>query len=212
MNKKISRTLGILVILIVAIVTSIVIYLTGKTETINTDTEPKTTAATSQVKNETNNWNIYKNSELGISFSYPDIWGEVKEEIFDSSGKSEYFKFSNLKNSQLGGLHKGYFDNGIGRGGSLMDYDGFAEESLLKDYGDNGKTTWDNDDYQANSSNVCAYSTHKLWFDGYIYHAVCNLKNNKVSGFNFAFGTNVELPEISKKEFIKLIESVKVDE
>lgn len=215
MSKKISNILIIEIIVIVAIIIIGFILLKDKnsqdkdTITIN----PKMTIdKMKDIKgNEESNNKNYNIEEFGISFSYPAYWGDVEKGVFDGSGKSEYFEFSNLKNSQLGGTHKNYFDNEIGRGGALIDYNGFIEGSLLKDYGNNGETTWNNDNYQISSSTVCAYSTRKDWFDGYVYHAICNLNNEKMSGFNFAFGANNELPEISKREFIELVESIKIN-
>ncbi len=155
----------------------------------------------------------YKNDELGISFDYPKNWGEVNKSKFDGSNKSEYFVFSNLKNAYLGGLHNDYWVNGPERGGSLIDPQGFKIKSS---YPNNSKKiiidlSSSKDTYKVSSSNMCAYSTSKEWFDGKVYYAICNLeKNEKLSGLNFAFGSNNELPEISEKDFINLVESVKV--
>jgi cell division protein FtsB len=162
-------------------------------------------------------WKKYTNEELGISFSYPKEWGEVKREKFDAINKSEVFAFSNVKASVLGGHHDDYWKNHPGRGPSLVDSDGFrlVEGKILGKKTNEDFAKYCDCDYSASDSGFCVYTTNLLWFgttekDGLAYHAVCNLNNKKISGFNFAFGGNVDPVGVKKDDFIKVIETVVV--
>lgn len=156
-------------------------------------------------------WKTYENDELGISFSYPEEWGEV-EDISDFS-EIRKFSFSNMKDSvyvELGGFTDEYWKGGEkGRGGMLIDARGFIDGKILKEYGVN---SWESDNYKITSSKNCAYSTAKEWYGGKVYHAICNLKSEKISGFNFGFGekTGGKPLNITEEDFVNLIESVKL--
>ena len=87
MDKKISSTFGILVILIIAVALGIVFYLSGNIET-DINPEIKTTI---QSNNEKNDWIEYKNEEYGFKLSHPkDYEAKMIKEVTFGFGPSDF--------------------------------------------------------------------------------------------------------------------------
>ncbi|PID52715.1 MAG: hypothetical protein CR972_00365 [Candidatus Moraniibacteriota bacterium] len=147
-----------------------------------------------------NGFVVYKNEFLGISFIYPEEWGKVEMGIFDNTGKSVYYSFSDVVDSQMGGLYEDYFENPPIRGGTLIDFQGFDEKNLEDVYKKEG--------YEMSKSGNCVYTTEKKWFENTVFHAVCNLNNKIVPGYNFAFGGRSNSVNIDEDDFVRMVESV----
>lgn len=159
----------------------------------------------------------YKNDELGISFSYPKSLGK----IINSNNEKTIFVFSEDENgSMLGGHSENYWKNTKipeHMFDPAITYTGFIANKSLKSIWIeklNGDLNW-RDDYKITPNGNCTYLISNAGLptakapEGLIYRAICNLKSSKMEGFNFSFGFGEKI-DISEKEFIKMIESVKV--
>lgn len=149
----------------------------------------------------------YENKELGISFIYLKEWGDVTKTEFDGQGNSDYFAFDKFDGLTVGGLRKDYTHPG--RGGSLVDYGGFIEESNeFKFRSRADKSAQDvAEGYKLNTAKNCIVSTDVDFFEEAAYHAVCNLNNNETFGFNFAV---YDISKIEPAEFLKVVNSVSI--
>lgn len=169
-------------------------------------------------------WTSYKNNKLGIFFEYPKNLGNVT----NFKNQETVFVFSEDKQgSMLGGHSNDYWnktkspEHGFNTHITCTGFDSQSIKSVwlgsldLKadDRKGNGR-------YKISSNGNCAYTTNYIGYstinttlenpEGLIYHAICNLKSSEMSGFNIMFGNDQKPPKISKKDFIKMIESVKI--
>lgn len=77
---------------------------------------------------ETANWQLYINGDLGLSFKYPAAFGEItyKDNLPSETGKEFIITFSKNDKFLMGGMTS---DFSAGRGGSFLDSRGYYEEN-----------------------------------------------------------------------------------
>ena len=188
-NKKISSTFGILVILIIAVALGIVFYLSGNIET-DINPEIKTTI---QSNNEKNDWIEYKNEEYGFKLSHPkDYEAKMIKEMTFGFGPNNFtaplpLSIDVYKSTPPAGLDD-YIKNKM-------------KNLIIKDC---EKTTLDNKPaYECLDLGMITFYQITSENNGYIYELIFNTGNkDTLTGSKEALDENQE-SILSSFEFIK---------
>ncbi len=132
-------------------------------------------------------WVRYSNTEIGITFLYPQDWGEVVRAEFDDQGNSDYFGFSEFDPVSVGGLQADYEVKP--RGGTLIDPGGFsvAADGAIQFQNRDGSVAGPaSSEYTLVDGDNCIMALGTQFFDTLAYHATCNTPSDVTPGFNFA--------------------------
>lgn len=154
-------------------------------------------------------YTAYTNEELGISFYYPEEWGEI---IDESKTDFYLFNFSNVAGLNIGSIYKN-LQAEPPKSGSYIGYGGYSlsgEKIQLKTF--TGEVApGAGDGYQLNESKDCVFINDKEnLVVGPSFHATCNVDSGKVYGINFYYTVPLEGADIEFTSFSELINTVKV--